>query len=235
MKKRIYIGTMALLAALFLAPESQAQLNRNRAQTSLTGGLQTSIPLGAFGDQYADTPVGLGASFTTPVFRNSPIHAGFGFGWNRIDRDEQDIFIPDQEGLNEADYEVTTNRYSYDLHMRLSPLNGRFQPFFEGVVGWSNYITRTDLNTTFSNGEIMERTERLHNDVSWNYGWGVGLHYRLAPHIFLEGKVQRLYATETSFMDHESLMISPTGEIEYDMIENRPEFLTIQVGITLKL
>lgn len=221
-----------MLAGMMATQDATAQFRRS--QTALTGGLQTSIPLGQFADQYADTPVGLGASFTTPLFRNSPVHAGFGFGWNRIDRNEEDIFIPDGESLATGTYEVTTNRYSYDLHMRLHPLNGRFQPFVEAVAGWSTFVSRTDLTTTFNDGEIMERTERLHNDMSWNYGWGAGVHFRLAPNLFLEGKVQRIYATETSFMDHESLTIDAMGEKQYDMIESRPEFLTIQAGLTIK-
>lgn len=232
MKNYLLTG-LILLATLASVTTVDAQMNR--ARTSLTGGLQTSIPLGEFGDQYNDTPVGLGASFTTPLVRRSPLHAGFGFGWNRIDRNEEEIYVPyEGESLARADYEVTTNRYTYDLHLRLSPLNGRFQPFVEGVAGWSNYITRSDLKTDFPNGNILERTERVHNDMSWNYGWGVGMHLRLAPLVYLEAKVQRLYASETSFIDHETLMINNSGDMQYEMIEARPEFLTIQAGLTFK-
>lgn len=218
---------IAVLAAL-ITPDAIAQ-------TSLGGGVQTSVPTGSFSNIFDGTPVGLGASFTTPIFRRAPIHMGFGFGWNRIGHTDRDVYVPDmQDDLASGNVNVITNRYTYDLLMRLSPLRGPFQPFFEGVAGWSNYITKNELNTTYSSGETGEWTERLHNNMNWNYGWGAGFHLKLAPLIFLEAKVQRLYASETSFVNQETMTINDDSSLEYDMIEGRPEFVTIHAGITFK-
>lgn len=232
MKKQAFFFSLAMAVSVLFAQQSFAQ--RGGLQTALGGGIQTSIPVGDFSDQFDGTPVGLAATFTAPTFINSPIHGGFGFAWNRIGSSQQDIFVPSGEGFASGDYEVVTNRYTYDVHVRLSPFRGRMQPYIEGLAGWSNYITRADLDTRYANGEIGESTERLHNDMSWNYGWGVGVHVRLMPYIFLEGKVQRVYGSETSFLDHESMVIQPSGQLDYDMITGRPQFVTVQVGLTFK-
>ncbi len=208
---------------------------RGGLQTALSGGVQTAIPVGDFTNDFSGTPVGLAATFTAPTFRNSPIHMGIGFAWNSMGRSEQDIYVPDTDlGHATGDFEVVTNKYTYDVHMRLSPFRGRMQPFAEGVAGWSNYITRSDLSTQYDNGELGESTERLYNDMSWNYGWGVGMHIRLAPYIFLEGKVQRIYSTETSFLNHETMEINPDGTLDYDMVTGRPQFVNLQVGLAFK-
>ncbi len=223
----LLLSLFAAIASMMIVPAA--------AQTSLGGGVQTSIPIGTFADQFDGTPVGLGASFTTPLFRRAPLHMGFGFGWNRIGHTDQSIYIADADpGINSGSVDVITNRYTYDLLLRLSPLRGRFQPFFEGVAGWSNFITKNELRTNYPSGETGERTERLHNNMNWNYGWGAGFHLRVAPHLFLEARVQRLYATETSFINQESLTISNDGSLDYNMIEGRPEFVTIHAGITFK-
>jgi len=60
------------------------------------------------------------------------------------------------------------------------------------------------------------------------------MHLQLAPFIFLEAKVHRLYASETSFVNQETMVIDNNGNLEYDMIEDRPEFVTIHAGITFK-
>lgn len=228
MQKHTLLSTIVVAVSLLFAQQLTAQI-------SLGGGVQTSIPTGAFKNSFDGTPVGLGASFTAPLFRRAPLHFGFGFGWNRMGRSEQDIYVPDTHtGLATGDLSITTNRYTYDLLLRLSPLRGPFQPFFEGVTGWSNYITKSDLNTQYNSGQTGEVTERLHNNMSWNYGWGAGMHLQLAPFIFLEAKVHRLYASETSFVNQETMVIDNNGNLEYDMIEDRPEFVTIHAGITFK-
>lgn len=205
------------------------------AQIAIGGGVQTSIPTGSFSDEFDGTPVGLGATFTAPLFKRSPLHIGFGFGWNRMGREEQDVYVSDvSAGPSSGDISITTNRYTYDFLLRLSPLRGRFQPFVEGVAGWSNFISKSDVNTEYANGQLGESSERLHNNMSWNYGWGAGIDFRLAPFVFLEGKVQRLYSTETSFINHETITIDSDGNSTYDMTETRPEFVTIQAGIVFK-
>lgn len=231
MKTLLY--TLLLIFATALA--TQSAVAQRRAKATITGGVQTSIPLGQFKNEYNENPVGLGASLTAPLFRNSPLHVGFGFGWNRLNRNEQDVFVTTDAGaLSSASLDITTNRYSYDVHARLSPLNGRFQPFGEVLAGWSTYKTKSEMNTKLANGEHLETNGRLHNSTGWNYGWGAGLHFRLAPHIFIEGKVQRTYSTKSSFVNHEELTISPIGDVGYELIESKPEFLTIQAGLSIK-
>lgn len=227
-----HIYTLLLIFATVLA--TQSAVAQRRAKASITGGVQTAIPLGQFKNKYNENPVGLGASLTAPLFRNSPLHVGAGFGWNRLNRDEQDVFVTTDGALSTADIEITTNRYTYDVHARLSPLNGRFQPFGEVLAGWSTYKTKSEMNTNLANGELIETKGKIHNSTGWNYGWGAGFHFRIAPHIYLEGKVQRTYSTKSSFVNHEELDIDPVGDVSYELTEGKPEFLTIQAGLTIK-
>lgn len=231
----VYIPLIFLMTLSFVMMHCRALSQTHNYQMGINAGIQSSIPMGKFADQTKGIFTGFGGSFTVPTWRNSPVHVGFGYGWNKLGRNAQDIMVPDvKDGKTMASFAIQTVRHTYDVLLRLSPFRGRVQPFAEGIGGWSNFITRSDLKTHYSNGEKGDSRERLYNEASLNYGWGLGMQIRLLPHVFLEGKMQRIYATDTSVFNHESLVIAENGALEYETIEERPEFVTIQAGLTFK-
>lgn len=232
MKKQKTLRLLVVAVSVLFAQQTFAQ--RGGLQTALSGGMQTSVPTGNFAEQYDAMPVGLAATFSAPTFRNSPIHFGLGFAWNRMNTAAQDVFLHSEQGFSSGSAELITNRYNYTAFMRFAPFRGRMQPFAEGIAGWSNYVSRNDINTRYTNGDLKEISDRVHNNMAWSYGWGAGIQIRVAPHIFLEGKVQRMYETETEMVDPSAIEISPNGVLDFGLLETRPEFITIQAGLTIK-
>jgi opacity protein-like surface antigen len=231
MKKAIL---KSLLAVAFLVLSTHwVKAQNGRYQTSIGFGVQTAVPFGEFADDYNETPVGIAVNLTSPI-KNSPIHWGFDFAWNALGADRQDIFIADGDYFSSANLKVATNRYSYNATMRLSPFKGRIQPYFEGIAGISTYISKSEISGTYANGVEFERKDRFSNNNAWNYGWAAGLQYRIAPHIFLEGRVARIHSTETTFLHQKDMEIDSYGNLDYELMEIRPQFMTIQAGLTFK-
>lgn len=223
-----------LTFSLFVVHQNTLAQNLKN-QVVLNAGVQTSIPLNSFSDHTPGFITGFGGSFTVPTWRNSPVHAGFGYGWMQLGRNAQDIIVPDlTKGTTVGEFSIKTIRHTYDVLLRFSPFRGRVQPFAEGIGGFSQFITRSQLETHYSNGEKRETSERMYNEASMNYGWGLGMQIRLFPHIFLEGKMQRIYATHTTIFNHASLEIANDGVLNYETSEEMPEFVTIQAGLTVK-
>lgn len=225
---------LMLAMAVWVLFGQQVTAQRGGHQTAIGAGLQTAIPFGDFAREYNDTPVGIGATLTAPTFRNSPVHFGFGFAWNTLGTAREDIYISDGEAFSTAKMKATTNRYSYNAIARLSPFRGRMQPYVEGIAGFSTYISKAEIDGTYINGVEFESSERIENNMAWNYGWGAGLQLRLAPHVFLDGRVERLYSSGTSFINQKELAIDNYGNLDYEMINARPQFMTVQVGLTFK-
>lgn len=232
MKTRAFFQTLVMAVSVLFAQHAIAQ--RGGLQTALSGGAQTAIPTGDFANQFDGTPVGLAATVSGPTFRGSPVHMGFGFAWNRMGSESESVFVNNGEALTSGNVELVTNRYNYSTFLRLAPFRGRIQPFAEGVAGWSNYVTRKDITGRYANGESMESTERMHNNMAWMYGWGAGVQFRVAPHIFLEGKFQRMYESRTTMIDHQRIMLQNNGTADFSTMEVRPEFAVVQVGLTIR-
>jgi opacity protein-like surface antigen len=232
MKKTSLLSMLALAVWVLFAQQVTAQ--RGGQQTAIGGGFQTAIPVGNFANDYDDTPVGLAAMLTAPTWRNSPVHLGFGFAWNTMGSEKQDIYVADGDAFSNASLKVATNKYSYNALARFSPFKGRMQPYIEGIAGMSNYSTKSEISGTYNNGIEYESKDRFQNEVALNYGWGAGLQIRMAPHVFLEGRVERLQSTGTSFINQKELEIDDYGNLDYELIQTKPKWMTIQVGLTFK-
>lgn len=221
------------LSMLMIQPGLLAQ--KPNHQITIAGGVQSSIALGQYSDQTGGTIFGFGGSFLVPTWRNSPFQIGFGYGWKQMRTVLENEEAPKlYDGLSAGHHVLETTRHTFDALLRFNPFNGRVQPFLEGVGGWSYYPTQSVLDLHNANGEVTEVEEQLLNEGSLNYGWGVGLQIRLLPHVFLEGKMQRIYATEKKVIDRNTLNVERDGSVNHDTLKVAPEFITLMAGLTIK-
>lgn len=226
---------IALLSATMLMVHPSAWAQQPNHQVTIGGGVQASVALGDYSDQIGSTVFGFGGGFLVPTWRNSPLLVGFGYGWNQMRVDAASDEAPVlRDGLSAGQHVFETTRHTFDVLLRFSPFNGRVQPFAEGVGGWSYYPTRSILDAYDSNGYVTEFDEQLLTESSLNYGWGVGIQIRLLPHVFLEGKMQRIYATEMAVIDRETMSVERDGRVTADTLDVTPDFVTLLAGLTVK-
>lgn len=226
MKRSILIG----IVLGFISFSANAQLP-GRGPT-LSAGAQLAVPRGEYSELYKGTPAGINASLSMPIFR-LPIEAGGGFAWNKIGGEARDVFIADGLGNEqEAELKLNGNAYTYYVHARLRPFNGRFRPYGEVIAGMRTYSVKSKLHMVTPYGMDTDPLKEVNDrDFVWVTGWAVGLQYRLLPGVFLEGRFEKLKGDRAQYINPESISISRTGEYGYQNHQSRTDQFTFSLGL----
>jgi hypothetical protein len=203
---------------------------------SLNAGLQLVQPLGEFASNYDGLPAGIGGSFSMPI-RRSPIEWGIGYAWNSMGSSNRDIIA-----LINTD-SITGNVYSdgklairstsnrYNLHARFRPLKGRIQPYGDVFSGLETFKTTTTITIDNSGFSSELSTNRDHLDMTFFYGWALGLRVRLAPAIFVEARYENIIGAEVQYVNDNSIELNNDNSIAFDLKESRTNKGVYQVGV----
>jgi opacity protein-like surface antigen len=199
-----------------------------RRGTTISAGLQVAVPTGEFAENYGRLPFGLNAFISVPLL-NAPIEVGGGFVWNHMAQSKQDIFVQNEMGVNQSgSLRINGNAYTYQLHGRLRPFNGRFRPYGELFAGVRNFSTTSKLQ---SGSGIQPSSERLDRSFTFIAGWGVGAKYQLTPGVFVEARFERSAGSRASYIDPESITITNTGAFSFENLDSRTDQWALSVGM----
>src|SRR5690554_3264607 len=214
----------------FLSVSVFAQLPGRGA--TISGGAQLAVPRGEYSDLYKGTPFGINAALSMPILK-LPIEAGGGFAWNKIGGEGRDVFIADQMGNEqEAELKLNGNAYTYYVHGRLRPFNGKFRPYGEVIAGMRTYSVKSKLHMVTPYGTDTDPLKEVSDrDFVWVTGWAVGLQYRLFPGVFVEGRFEKLKGDRAQYINPESINISRTGEYGYSTHQSRTDQFTFSLGL----
>ncbi len=201
----------------------------NRRSFTLSGGFQVVTPQGEFGENYEGNPFGIFAALSLPII-NLPIEVGGGFVWNSLSSQSQSVSI--QNNLvptrDRGDLYVRGNAYTYQLHGRVRPLDGKFRPYGELFAGVRNFSITSELqldNANQASGDLAER------DFTFIAGWAVGLKYQLVPGIFLEARYDNQAGSEATYIDPESVVIENDGSFSYGTKSSQTSQWAISLGV----
>ena len=203
---------------------------------SLNAGLQLVQPLGEFASNYDGLPAGIGGSFSMPI-RRSPIEWGIGYGWNSMGSSNRDIVaLINSDSIAGNTYSdgklairSTSNRYS--LHARFRPLKGRIQPYGDAFAGLETFKTTTTITIDNSGYSSELSTNRDHLDMTFFYGWALGLRVRLAPTIYAEARYENITGGMVQYVDDNSIELNNDNSIAFDLKESRTNKAVYQVGV----
>lgn len=203
---------------------------------SLNAGLQLVQPLGEFASNYDGLPAGIGGSFSMPV-RKSPIEWGIGYAWNSMGSSNRDIIalinVDSIAGNTYSDGKLgirsTSNRYN--LHARFRPLKGKFQPYGDVFSGLETFKTTTTITIDNSGFSSELSTNRDHLDMTFFYGWALGLRVRLAPTIYAEARYENITGGEVQYVDDNSIELNDDNSIAFDLKESRTNKGVYQLGV----
>lgn len=227
MKNLVYLSILVTLVSSQLS--AQPIIGRN---ATISVGYQLASPQGEFRTLLNGTPHGLNASFSKPLL-GLPLEYGAGFSWNSVASESRDVNIPDDFGnLIPSHIKLKGNAYTYYVHGRLRPFNGKLRPYGELLAGFRNYSIKSELYSMdgdeLASDPITDVEDR---NFSWVTGWAVGVQFRLVKGLFIEGRFEKLKGDRSKYVDPSSIQINNNGSYSYELQESETNQLTYSLGL----
>ena len=198
---------------------------------TLSGGLFIGEPIGEFDQTFGRELIGVGGNFAVPMKR-LPFETGFAFNWGAMGGDDNIVALDTALGSSEGTLRVKANMYAVHGMVRLNPLKGGINPYFDVLGGFRTFSTRTKVKVDDVSGSIInERNER---DFTWSYGWAAGLMYTVANNVYLEGRFEKLRGGSVTYVDANSIAIAPNGLVTYDSKTSKSDMFNIVLGFGFK-
>jgi opacity protein-like surface antigen len=116
-------------------------------------------------------------------------------------------------------------------HARIRPLNDRIQPYGDLFSGLETFKTTTTITVDNSGYSSELSTNRNHLDMTFFYGWAVGLRIRLAPSIYAEARYENIYGGSVKYVDNESVEVANDNSIQFSLKESETNRAVYQIGV----
>lgn len=201
----------------------------NRRSFTLSGGFQMAFPQGDFQDNYEGNPFGIYAMLSIPI-ANLPLEIGGGFVWNSLSNQSQPVDIINSlvPNRDEGDLFVRGNSYTYQIHGRVRPLDGKLRPYGELYTGVRTFNVTSELqldNIAQASGDVME------SDFTVLAGWAIGLKYRLIPGLFLEMRYDNQAGSTATYIDPTSVVIENDGSFSFETKDSQTSQWALSIGV----
>ncbi|KAF0153019.1 MAG: hypothetical protein FD143_459 [Ignavibacteria bacterium] len=138
------------------------------------------------------------------------------------------------------DLSRTNSMGSAHILMQISPFFGTIRPYVECLFGGAYLQTRTTVRNENKNEEIASSTN--FDDVTWNYGGGAGMLFRLGgasenvEAIYLDLKARYLFGTEAEYLTEKSLLyVKANGEPVFAVKKSKTDFFSFHIGAVVNL
>jgi opacity protein-like surface antigen len=198
---------------------------------TLSGGLYIGEPVGSFDQTYGRELIGVGGNFSVPM-RRLPFESGLAFSWQSMGGDDDIVSLDSTFSDAEGTLRVKANMYSMHALVRFNPLRGNINPYFDVLGGFRTFSTRTKVKVDDVSGNVInERNER---DYTFSGGWAVGLMYTVTSNIYVEGRYEKLNGGKVTYVDPESITITPGGLVTYESRTTTSDLFNIVIGFGFK-
>jgi hypothetical protein len=230
-----YLPTLLLLtifASTAIAQQDSERGGQNNfggRPTTISGGLEIGIPIGAFADSWGREIVGLSANMAMPM-RLLPIDIGFDFAWGRMGGDKEVVAVNEQVlAVNTGELTINSNIYGYHGLARFKPINGMVSPYVEVLAGFRHFTTRSELRVEGLNEPLRE--ERNSSKFVGSTGWAVGVQVAPTRAFYLEARVERLNSGKVEYVDPRSIVINGNGDVTYQTLKSPTRVANVHLGI----
>jgi hypothetical protein len=242
MQKAMMKIKLVILAIGLLGCASQicAQRFAIRRTPTLSFGVQVVQPKGEFANAYDGYPAGFQANLGVPL-RRSPIEVGFSAAWNSMGSQNEAVVANigvDQNGnpiYSKGTMRIRSNNYRYAALLRFRPFAGGFQPYIDGLAGFEQFRTSTDIqvdNNGFS--QTVQKTDRQ-RDFSLNIGFAMGLRIRISNALFVEGRFENIVGGRANLVDQNSIAINKVSQdVQFNTKTTKTDKYTYQLGFCLQ-
>jgi Outer membrane protein beta-barrel domain len=141
-----------------------------------------------------------------------------------------------------VDVNTTNNIVLGDLFLRLQPNRGFFQPYVEGLIGFSYLFTETKIeNIGNANEEVASSTN--FDDFAFNYGAGGGIAFVVYKsgdneniglrEVLIDVGVKYIEGGEAEYLRKGSIR-RENGNVIYDVNKSKTSLLTLQIGASAR-
>lgn len=217
-----------LILLAFIGTLATAQTPRRPTTLSIGGTVGT--PLGQFNEEYGKAILGLGGNISVPMMGILPLETGFAFNWGRLGAERETVVV-DQAYLstNEGELRTTSNMYSFHLQGRFRPFTGRVSPYVDGLAGVRTFSTRTRITVEGLEEDLSNERNAL--DATWSYGWAAGIQVKVGAPLYVEARVEKLQGHKVDYVDPETIIVTPSGQVEYQLRSSHTDVFNVHLGI----
>jgi hypothetical protein len=225
----------SFLLSLFVLGES-TDASAQRRSTNLNVGLQVVQPLGEFAGEYNGLPAGVAGTLSIPVMR-TPVEWGIGYAWNSMGSNDKEIIVlMNQDSLEgntyaNGDLSLRSTSSRYMAHARVRPLNRKVQPYGDLFAGLEAFKTTTTITVDNSGFSEELSTNRDHLDMTFVYGWALGLRVRIAPSVYAEARYENITGGSVKYVDNETVEVATDNSIEFNLKESKTNRAVYQLGV----
>jgi len=214
----------------------------SRWRPELGVAFQTGFPQDDF---IADT--GFGAAIFAGVgLPDLPVVLGAEFAFQVDENDRRTLA---ETAVSEVEARTDSDIAMLHFVARLQPVSGRFRPYFDAMIGFKEFETRTRIDENFDDfGDpddciFTDCTRPIDNDknssdIALSYGVGAGLDVRIyrvdAAVISLVAGVHYLFGEEAKYVDPSSVRIIDANTVQFVTVRSRTDLLTTQLGIDVQ-
>lgn len=174
--------TLFLILLCILLPDTVLQA---QVRMELYGDFQMGIPLDEFDDKLNDLGFG-GAGGLLLGLEGTPFQVGVELGGMTFQRRRTDYtLVIDQGPFTEfLDRRLVVKNSAFLGHLVLRikpPVDFVLQPYLDGMFGFKNFFTRSNLyDTQVPDDKILIDSRSLENDIALSYGGALGAHLDLS-------------------------------------------------------
>lgn len=200
------------------------------------------LPQNEFRDKIRDE--GFGGSGRIGRFLGDwPVMVGGDIGYINYGTEER--WEPVSASIPDVYVLIRTTNNILLLHgfARIQAQEGRFRPYFEGLVGFKYLFTSTSIEDEWSYEPIASMTNL--DDLAGSRGLGAGIDLRLwegpkriggdgVYDLSLNLGAKYLWGSEAQYLKEGSIIRNPEGRVSYDVLRSATTMLLPSVGLRIR-
>ncbi len=206
------------------------------------GHLSVAIPAREFAeaDEGRQAYFGLGAEFSFPVVRDSPLQLGIDFRYYFMGNRDRNVDIFDTTGSFEYNLTSRVNGSMMPIHFhaRIDFMNIYeywIMPYAGGFAGFRLFGITQNFEFDYEDGsEPFTENERSFSTTS-SVGFELGVHIRVDTRVLIDLRYEQAYGGRATYLDPSTIEIDDEGYVSFQDLNTRTDAHFITAGAIIEL
>lgn len=183
---------------------------------------------------------GLGAEFSFPLFKDSPLRLGADFRYYWMGNRDRNVDVFDTSGafLYNLTSKVGGGMMPIHLKARIDFMNlydYPVLPYAGGFYGLRLFTIARTFEFDYQDGIEPEEENFRNTSTTTSYGFELGLHIRIGTHVLIDVRYERAFGGVATYLDVSSIEIDDEGFVSYDQLNTRTDVDMFSVGAVFEL